>query len=150
MASRITSKDFVFTWKAIMDPGNAPISRSGYDKIASIDTPDDHDGCDPLQSSSIRPGHCSSTLGPNNIGGGLLPAHIFEGKTALEKDPEIHQPTWAGGPFMIKEWVAGDHMTLVPQPQLLRQHSQSSMRSTSSSCPILRPAWPPSRPATWT
>ena len=37
----LTSKDFVTTWKAWMDPGNAVISRSGYDQIDSIDTPDD-------------------------------------------------------------------------------------------------------------
>ncbi len=111
----ITSKDFVSTWKIIMDPGNAPISRAGYDKITSIDTPDDQTAV--IHFSELYPAWpLLFNLGPNNIGGGLLPAHIFEGKTALEKDPEIHQPTWAGGPFMIKEWVAGDHMTLVQNP----------------------------------
>jgi peptide/nickel transport system substrate-binding protein len=37
----LTSKDVLFTWQSQMDKGNAPISRAGYDKIGSIDTPDD-------------------------------------------------------------------------------------------------------------
>jgi peptide/nickel transport system substrate-binding protein len=111
----ITSKDFVTTWKAIMDPGTAPISRSGYDKISAIDTPDDQTAV--VHFSELYPAWpLLFDLGPNNIGGGLLPAHIFDGKTALEKDPQIHQPTWAGGPFAVKEWVAGDHLTLVRNP----------------------------------
>lgn len=111
----ITSKDFVYTWQAIMDTGNAPISRAGYDKIASIDTPDDQTAV--VHFSELYPAWALLfNLGPNNIGGGLLPAHIFEGKTALETDPQMHQPSWAGGPFAIKEWVPGDHMTLVRNP----------------------------------
>jgi len=111
----ITSKDIVTTWKAVMDPGTQPVSRSGYDKIASIDTPDDHTAV--IHFSTLYPSWPTIfDIGPNNIGGGLLPSHIFDGKSALEKDPQIHQPTWAGGPFAIKEWVAGDHMTLVRNP----------------------------------
>jgi peptide/nickel transport system substrate-binding protein len=111
----LTSKDFVFTWKAMMDPANAPISRSGFDKIASIDTPDDTTVA--IHFSTVYSSWTTLfNLGPNNTGGGLLPEHVFAGKTGLEKDPEVHTPTWAGGPFMIKEWVAGDHMTLVPNP----------------------------------
>ncbi len=111
----ITSKDIAFTWKAMMDPGNAPNSRSGWDKIASIDTPDDQTAV--IHFSELYPAWPTLLdLGPNNTAGGLLPAHIFQGKTGLEKDPQIHQPTWAGGPFAIKEWVAGDHMTLVRNP----------------------------------
>jgi len=114
----ITSKDFAFTFKAMMDPANAPVSRSGWDKIASIDTPDDQTVV--IHFSALYPPWITLfNLGPNNGGGGLLPAHIFEGKTGLEKDPQIHQPSWAGGPFAIKEWVAGDHMTFVRNPNYL-------------------------------
>jgi peptide/nickel transport system substrate-binding protein len=109
-----TSKDVLFTWKAELDPGNAVITREGYNKITSIDTPDDQTVV--LHFASLYPAWPTLfTLGPNNFGQ-LLPAHLLEGKTGLEKDPEIHQPTVATGPFAIKEWVAGDHMTLVRNP----------------------------------
>ena len=111
----ITSKDFAFTWKTNMDPANAPVSRAGWDKIASIDTPDDQTVV--IHFTELYPAWILLfNIGPNNTQGGLLPEHIFQGKTGLEKDPQIHQPTWAAGPFAIKEWVAGDHMTLVRNP----------------------------------
>jgi len=111
----ITSKDFAYTYSAMMDPANAPISRSGWDKIASFETPDDQTVV--ITFSTLYPSWPTLfNLGPNNTGGGLLPAHVFEGQTGLETNPQIHQPTWAGGPFAIKEWVAGDHMTLVRNP----------------------------------
>ena len=111
----ITSKDFAFTWKAMTDPANAPVSRAGWSSITAIDTPDDQTAV--IHFKSLYPAWPTLfDLGPSNTGGGLLPEHILTGKTGLEKDPQIHQPTWAGGPFAIKEWVAGDHMTLVRNP----------------------------------
>lgn len=111
----ITSKDFAFTWKSDMDPANTPGSREGWDQIAGIDTPDDQTVV--IHFKKIYAAWpLLFDLGPNNTQGGLLPAHIFEGKTGLEKDPLIHQPNWAGGPFAVKEWVPGDHMTLVRNP----------------------------------
>lgn len=111
----ITANDFVFNWKAAMDPANAPVSRGGWDKIASVEAPDDQTVV--ITFSELYPSWPTVfNLGPNNLSGGLLPAHVFEGQTGLETNPQIHQPTWAGGPFAIKEWVAGDHMTLVRNP----------------------------------
>jgi len=111
----ITSKDFVTAWKVESDPGNAVISRAGFEKVTAVDTPDDQTAVIHF-SELYPPWPLLFDLGGNNIQGGLLPAHVFDGKTGLEKDPEIHQPTWAGGPFAIKEWVPGDHMTLVRNP----------------------------------
>ncbi len=107
----ITSADVKFTWEQVMDPANAPLSRTGYDKIASVETPDDTTVV--ITFSELYPGwQTLFTQGPNNAGA-ILPKHVLEGKTALESDPFIHQPTVFSGPFAITEWVAGDHMTLV-------------------------------------
>jgi len=110
----LTSADVLFTWQSIMDPANAVMSRVGYDKIASIDTPDDTTVV--LHFSELYPPwQTLFTQGPNNSGA-ILPKHILEGQTALESNPFIHQPTVASGPWVITEWVAGDHMTLLPNP----------------------------------
>ena len=117
-----TSKDIVYTWKAEVDPGNAPITRNGYDKITAIDTPDDQTAV--IHFAEVFPAWPTLfTVGPNNFGQ-ILPAHVLEGKTALESDPEIHQPTVAMGPFAIKEWVSGDHLTLVANPNYYKGHAK--------------------------
>jgi peptide/nickel transport system substrate-binding protein len=111
----LTSRDFAFTWKVNVDPANAPVSRAGWDKVASIDTPDDQTVV--IHFKQLYPAWpLLFDVGPNNTQSGLLPEHILQGKTGLEKEPEIHQPTWASGPFAVKEWVAGDHLTLVANP----------------------------------
>jgi len=111
----ITSKDVLFTWQSQMDPANAPVTRSGFDKIASIDTPDDTTAV--LHFSSVyAPWQGLFATGAQGISGGLLPEHILKGKTGLDKEPEIHSPTVVAGPYMVQEWVAGDHLTLVPNP----------------------------------
>ncbi len=111
----ITSSDLAFTWKAMVDPRNAPISRSGFDQISSVDTPDDLTAV--IHFKSLYPAwQALFDLSPNNTSGGLLPEHIFRGKTGLEKDPQIHRPGWAAGPFALKEWVDADHLTLVRNP----------------------------------
>ncbi len=110
----ITSADVKFTWEAIVDPGNAVATKTGYDKIASIETPD------PLTamitfSELYPPWQTLFTQGPNNSGS-ILPQHILEGQTVLESNDFIHQPTVGSGPFVIMEWVPGDFMTLLPNP----------------------------------
>ncbi len=118
----ITSKDVLFTWQALVDPKNAPYSRAGYDQIGSIDTPDDQTAV--IHFKSLYPAwQTLFNQGPNN-NGSLLPAHLLQGKEGLEKDPFIHQPTIASGPFVIKDWVAGDHMTMVANPNYYQGHAK--------------------------
>lgn len=110
----LTSADVKFTWEAIMDPGNAPTSRTGYDKIESIETPDDLTVVIKF-SELYPPWQVLFTQGPNNAGA-ILPKHILEGETALESNDFIHQPSVGSGPWVIMEWIPGDFMTLLPNP----------------------------------
>jgi peptide/nickel transport system substrate-binding protein len=110
----LTSADVKFTWESIMNPANAVMSRVGYDKIASIETPDDTTAV--LKFSELfPPWQTLFTQGPNNSGA-LLPKHILDGQTGLESNPFIHWPKVSSGPWVITDWVAGDHMTLLPNP----------------------------------
>lgn len=111
----ITSKDVAFLWKSQVDPANAPFTRAGWDHITGVDTPDDTTAVVHF-SSVYAPWQGLFATAAQGAAGQLLPSHILEGKTGLEKDPEIHQPTVVDGPYMVKEWVAGDHLTLVPNP----------------------------------
>jgi peptide/nickel transport system substrate-binding protein len=110
----LTSADVKYTWESIMDPANAVMSRVGYDKIGSIDTPDETTAV--LNFTELfPPWQTLFTQGPNNSGA-ILPKHLLEGQTGLESNPFIHWPTISSGPWVITEWVAGDHMTLLPNP----------------------------------
>jgi peptide/nickel transport system substrate-binding protein len=59
------------------------------------------------------------TQGPNN-NGAILPKHLLEGQTGLNTNAFIHWPTVSSGPFIISDWVAGDHMTLLPNPNFYK------------------------------
>jgi peptide/nickel transport system substrate-binding protein len=116
----LTSADVKFTWQAVTDKGNAVYSNAGYTQISSIDTPDASTAV--LHFSALYPPwQTLFTSGPNNQGN-ILPMHILQGKTGLEKDPYIHWPTVASGPWVITDWVAGDHMTMLPNPNYYQGH----------------------------
>jgi len=114
----LTSKDVKFTWEAVMDPGSAPATRTGYEKIASIKTPDDLTAVITF-AELYPPWQTLFTQGPNNQGA-ILPEHILGGQTALETNDFIHQPTIGSGPFVISEWVPGDFMSLLPNPNFYK------------------------------
>jgi peptide/nickel transport system substrate-binding protein len=108
----ITSADVKFTWETVMSPKLPALQTNGYNKIASIDTPDDLTAV--IHFSELFPAwQTLFTQGPNNSGG-LLPKHILEGMADISAF--VHWPTVASGPWIITEWVAGDHMTLLPNP----------------------------------
>jgi peptide/nickel transport system substrate-binding protein len=114
----LTSADVLFTWQSVMDPKNVVLQKTGYDKIASIDTPDDTTVV--IHFSELYPSwQTLFTQGPNNSGS-ILPKHILDGQTGLESNAFTHWPTIASGPFIITEWVAGDHMTLWPNPNFYK------------------------------
>ncbi len=97
-------QDVIFTWQAIMHPDSGAASTSGYADMESVTCPDDHTVVVKYKAfyapfltrfPAILPAHA-----------GLDPAKMQEWAYNRKPDPVL-------GPFMIEEWVSGDHMTLV-------------------------------------
>jgi peptide/nickel transport system substrate-binding protein len=105
-----TSEDVKFTYDMIMMEGTDVTSRVGWDRIVSSETPDDYtvvftfDRVDAPFLWRLSRAH-------------ILPEHILGGLTAEEFNAaEWFRAPVGTGPFMFKEWVAGDHITLVKNP----------------------------------
>ena len=111
----LTSKDVLFTWQQQVDPKNAPISRSGYSRLpASIHR---MTMTAVLHFSTVYACLARSILGwsEHNWHAPSGPHPSRSDRPGEEcRDPSAQQSSLAR--IMIKEWVAGDHMTLVPNP----------------------------------
>jgi peptide/nickel transport system substrate-binding protein len=104
----LTSRDVQFTWEAIMDPGNAVTSTAGYDKIASIDTPDERTAVVTF-SELFAP-----ALSLFSIPDAVLPAHVLEGQELGTAD--FNRTPEGSGPFVVTEWRSGDSIVLDRNP----------------------------------
>jgi peptide/nickel transport system substrate-binding protein len=100
-----TSADVKYTFTEVSPKYSSSFASSAA-AISSIDTPDDH-------TVVI---HLSHPYGPFLItlrcgGGGILPAHIFQGTDVPSNPASLTKPVGTG-PFRLTEWVPGDHFTL--------------------------------------
>ena len=50
----------------------------------------------------------------------ILPAHVFQGSDVLKNEASLSKPV-GNGPFMLQEWVRGDHLTFVKNPNYWRK-----------------------------
>jgi peptide/nickel transport system substrate-binding protein len=129
-----TSKDvkatFDFWWLKYRDKNPTPlISTSGWDQVSSVDTPDPYTAI--VHFNIVYAAYLTLGTGPY----GILPDHLLEqiwapGQTGdITRDKvTINVPGgYSGtdtmdkimvgtGPFMFREWVPGDHLTLVRNP----------------------------------
>lgn len=101
-----TCDDVLFTYEAVIDPASGAVSTTGYDKIESVTC--DSDYAVTIQFSEFYAPYLA-------LFGDILPRHAT-GETADMQNWEYNWNPVGTGPYMQKEWVNGDHITLVANP----------------------------------
>lgn len=105
----ITSDDVKFSFETMI-PQYQPAGKSNFGVIDSID--------------SSKPGtvvfKLKSPYAPflslmNSLYAPIVPKHIYENTDPMKNDNSLTAAV-TGGPFKIKEWVKGDHLTLERNP----------------------------------
>lgn len=127
-----TSKDvrstFDFWWLKYRDKNPTPlVSTSGWDQVDSVDTPDPYTAV--VHFHIVYAAYLTLGTGPY----GILPDHLLQQVWAKSGDITSEKVTvnvpggYNGtdtmdkvmvgtGPFIFKEWVTGDHLTMVRNP----------------------------------
>jgi len=102
----VKADDVVFTWNAVMNSDNQVITRSGYDKIESIEAIDD-------VTVVVR---FSEYYAPYlTLFEYVLPEHVL-GDAPDMNSADFNRSPVGTGPFMVEEWVPGDYIILIPNP----------------------------------
>lgn len=102
-----TSADVQFTLGEMIAKFQ-PVGRGAYKYLASIETPDDHSVVVKMTQPYLPFMNVPFALGP------ILPKHLWEGTNFL-RNPHSMRPVGTG-PFMFKDYVSGDHVRFVRNP----------------------------------
>jgi peptide/nickel transport system substrate-binding protein len=109
----ITADDYAWTYQQALDPNNKwPYIDDYKDLFTSMTAPDPQTVVvtltNPLFNTLETAG---TTFEP-------LPKHVWDGKsfTDTTKNPNMDSPTVVSGPWLLKEWKRGDHITFARNP----------------------------------
>lgn len=100
---QFTSKDVKFTWAAIMNSRNNVISRTGYELVRSVDTPDPYTVVFHMKQR-FSPA-VNTLFGESDNPYTIVPAHLLAQYPDLNKVPYNTKPVGTG-PFMLKSGPA--------------------------------------------
>jgi peptide/nickel transport system substrate-binding protein len=106
-----TSADVKFTVDAINKGDWKPESTDGFDRIASVDTPD----------SLTAVVHYKEVYAPYQLQffRGTLPKHILDGRD-IDKANDYNRNPLGTGPYRIAEWKTGEYVLLEAVPNYWR------------------------------
>ena len=111
-------RDFVFTWRAVMNPANNVKLRIGWDDITRIDLAPDN-----LTATVHLKQVYSGLLGIFGPAGGAayppLPAHLLAKLPDLNRAPFNAHPL-SSGPFAVTRWNHGSSIELAANPNYWR------------------------------
>jgi peptide/nickel transport system substrate-binding protein len=114
-----TSADVKFTVDAINSPAYNPESTDGFDRIASVDTPD------PLTAVV----HYKEIYAPYDIQfiRGALPKHVLDGRD-IDRAQDYNRAPLGTGPYRVAEWKAGEYILLERVPHYWRGENVPKIR----------------------
>jgi peptide/nickel transport system substrate-binding protein len=101
-----TSADVKFTWEAVVNPKNLVKSKSGYDLIQAVETPDEHTAV--VKYKEFYAPYLTR-FAP------VLPKHIL-GKHENMNDAPYNRMPVGTGPFMVTEWASGNYIAMAKNP----------------------------------
>jgi peptide/nickel transport system substrate-binding protein len=113
----LTSADIAFTANLWKNPQYAGTSKIGYPDIASVSTP----------NSTTVVFHLKKVFPPFLYAWANyympVPKHILDHTppSQIGVGKFLHNPGAYSGPFMLKQWVVGDHITVVRNPYYYRK-----------------------------
>jgi peptide/nickel transport system substrate-binding protein len=112
-----SAADVAFTWRAIMNPATNVQTRTGYDDISAIDTPDPYTAVVHLKRSFAPFVNSFLTMGSTPYP--VLPKHALARYHDLNQVPYNSAPLGTG-PFVVQEWHRGQTLRMVANPHYWR------------------------------
>jgi peptide/nickel transport system substrate-binding protein len=117
----ITSADFKFTYEMLLADGNAVSSRSPYDLMESLETPDERTV---VVTFSEPYAPWQSDLFSGSAGISIIPAHIlqpvYDAEGTIDTADWNKAPTVGCGPFVFEEWQSGSFARFVANDNFWR------------------------------
>jgi peptide/nickel transport system substrate-binding protein len=105
----VTADDVVFTWEAIMNPDTGIWVR-GSDYVDSVEKIDSQTVV--FHYNSLYPGYLIQLGGEQLV---IWPAHYCKAEEGFTAWECARQPL-SNGPFILTDWMVGDHMTFERNP----------------------------------
>ncbi|MEW5871631.1 MAG: peptide ABC transporter substrate-binding protein [Chloroflexota bacterium] len=105
----VTADDVIFTYEALIDPEKG-LWIPGIDYVDGIDKIDEHSFV--IHYNTIYPGYLLQFGGEQMV---IWPAHYCDAEQGFAQWDCAQNPL-SNGPYILQEWVLGDHMTFVRNP----------------------------------
>jgi peptide/nickel transport system substrate-binding protein len=112
-----TADDVVFSWHTIVNPNNNVQTRTGYDRIAAIDTPNRWTAVVHLKSPYAPFVNTFFTMASTPYA--LFPKHLLAQYHDINQVPYNSKPVGTG-PFIVAEWHRGQTIRMIANPHYWR------------------------------
>ncbi len=111
----VTADDVIFTWNAVMDPDTG-VWTSGAEYTDSIEKINDYTFV--IHYNSVYPAHIYQMSMAH--GYTIWPEHYCDAEQGYSYWDCMMDPL-SNGPYLLEEWVHGDHLTFVRNPNYFQE-----------------------------